>query len=59
MATHPGFFLKYGHTPWLPVDLMFKGVLLGGDTVDMATYVESLGKDLREAVALAQSNAEE
>lgn len=54
----PPFFLMYGRTPRLPVDLMFKSVLLDGDTVDMDTYVESLGRDLREAMVLAQANTE-
>ncbi|XP_041926157.1 uncharacterized protein LOC121689966 [Alosa sapidissima] len=54
----PPFFLMYGRTPRLPVDLMFESVLLDGDTVDIDTYVSSLGRDLREAMVVAQSNAE-
>ncbi|KAK0137889.1 Retrovirus-related Pol polyprotein from transposon 297 [Merluccius polli] len=53
----PPFFLMYGRTPRLPVDLMFESVLLDGDTVDIDAYVSSLGRDLREAMTVAQSNA--
>lgn len=50
------FFLMYGRIPRLPIN--FKTVLLDGDTVDMASYVTSLGRDLGEAMTLAQSNSE-
>ena len=55
---YPPFYLMYGRTPRLPVDLMFESVLLDGETVDIDTYVASLGRDLREAMTLAQTNAE-
>lgn len=53
----PPFFLMYGRTPRLPVDLMFGSVFLDGETVDMDKYVQSLGRDLREAMTLAQAHA--
>lgn len=48
----------FGHTLRLPVDVMFESVLLDGDTVDVDKYVQSLGKDLRKAVTLAQKHTE-
>ncbi|XP_029624125.1 uncharacterized protein LOC115203513 [Salmo trutta] len=53
----PPFFLMFGRTPRLPVDVMFESVLLDGDTVDVDKYVQSLGEDLREAMTLAQQHA--
>lgn len=52
----PPFFLMFGRTPRLPVDVMFESVLLDGETVDVDKYVQSLGKDLREATTLAQTH---
>lgn len=52
------FLLMYGRVPSLSFNLMFKNVLLDGDMVDMDAYMTSLGKDLREALALVQSNTE-
>ncbi len=52
------FFLMYGRTPRLPVDLMFESVLLNGETVDIDKYVQSLRRDLCEAMKLAQSHSE-
>uniref|UniRef100_A0A3B5QAH4 Integrase catalytic domain-containing protein n=1 Tax=Xiphophorus maculatus TaxID=8083 RepID=A0A3B5QAH4_XIPMA len=54
----PPFFLMFGRTPRLPVDVMFESVLLDGETADMDKYVQSLGTDLREAMTLAQRHAE-
>lgn len=51
------FFLMYGRTPRLPVDLMFESVLLNGETVDIDKYVQSLKRDLCEAMKLAQSHS--
>ncbi|KAL1277366.1 hypothetical protein QQF64_024039 [Cirrhinus molitorella] len=54
---YPPFFLMFGRTPRLPVDVLFESVILDGGTVDVSKYVQSLGKDLREAMSLAQQNA--
>lgn len=51
----PPFFLMFGRTPRLPVDVMFESALLDGETVDVDKYVQALGKDLREATILAQA----
>ncbi|KAL7851923.1 hypothetical protein SRHO_G00177080 [Serrasalmus rhombeus] len=53
----PPFFLMFGRTPHLPVDVMFESVLLDDETVDVDRYVQSLGEDLREAMSLAQMHA--
>ncbi|KAI2644943.1 Retrovirus-related Pol polyprotein [Labeo rohita] len=53
------FFLMYGRTPRLPVDLMFESVLLNGETMfDIDKYVQALKRDLCEAMKLAQSHSE-
>lgn len=52
----PPFFLMFGRAPHLPVDVMFESVLLDGEIVDVDKYVQSLGKDLREAMTLAQTH---
>lgn len=39
------------------VDVLFESVILDDGTVDVSKYVQSLGKDLREAMSLAQLNA--
>ncbi|KAL1250566.1 hypothetical protein QQF64_018362 [Cirrhinus molitorella] len=49
---------KYGRTARLPVDLMFETVLLDRETVDIDKYVQSLKRDLCEAMKLAQSHSE-
>lgn len=54
---YPPFFLMFGRTPRLPVDVLFESVILDDGTVDVSKYVQSLGKDLREAMSLAQLNA--
>ncbi len=54
---YPPFFLMFGRTARLPVDVLFGSVILDGGTVDVSKYVQSLGKDLREAMQLAQQNA--
>lgn len=52
----PPFFLMFGRTPRLPVDVMFESVLSDGETVDFDKYVQSFGKDLREATTLAHAH---
>ncbi|KAL7874464.1 hypothetical protein SRHO_G00054340 [Serrasalmus rhombeus] len=53
----PPFFLMFGRTPRLPVDVVFESVLLDDVTVDVGRYVQSLGENLREAMSLAQMHA--
>ncbi len=52
------FYLMYGRIPKLPVDVMFSSI--GRDCVitDYDTYVRRLRDDLKEALSLAQMNAE-
>lgn len=52
------FFLMFGRTPRLPVDLMFESVLLNEETVGIDKYVQSLKRDLCEAMKIAQSHSE-
>lgn len=54
----PPFFLMFGRTPRLPVDVMFDSVLLDEDVVDLDAYVKSLREVLKEAILLAQQHAE-
>ncbi len=54
---YPPFFLMFGRTPRLPVDVLFKSVILDNETIDVHTYVQSLQKDLREAMSVAQEHA--
>uniref|UniRef100_A0A3B3YZK9 Gypsy retrotransposon integrase-like protein 1 n=1 Tax=Poecilia mexicana TaxID=48701 RepID=A0A3B3YZK9_9TELE len=51
------FLLMFGRVPRLPVDVIFGSVLSVSEVVDYDRYVESLRKDLREAMAVAQSTA--
>lgn len=51
------FFLMFGRTPRLPVDVMFESVLLDGEKVDIDRYVQSLGENLKEAMNVAQKHA--
>ncbi|KAI3365812.1 hypothetical protein L3Q82_000714 [Scortum barcoo] len=44
----------FGRTPRLPVDLLFGSVLLDDQVVDYDTYVQSLRRDLAEAMRVAQ-----
>lgn len=54
---YPPFFLMFGRTPRLPVDVLFESAILDEGIVDVSKYVQSLGRDLREAMSLAQLNA--
>ncbi|KAJ8414524.1 hypothetical protein AAFF_G00037260 [Aldrovandia affinis] len=51
------FYLMYGRTPRLPVDVMFHNVERDCDIVDYDKYVLKLREDLREALSSAQANA--
>lgn len=50
------FFLMYGRIPRLPVDVMFHNVARDNDVTDYDSYVKRMRDDLREALALAQTN---
>ncbi|KAK7915390.1 hypothetical protein WMY93_011151 [Mugilogobius chulae] len=51
------FLLMFGRVPRLPVDVMFGSVLNDPEVVDYDRYVASLRKDMRDAMAVAQSMA--
>lgn len=51
------FYLMFGRVPRLPVDLMFKNVLLDKAVCDYDSYVTSLVSDLASAMSLAQKNS--
>uniref|UniRef100_A0A3P9LLK5 Gypsy retrotransposon integrase-like protein 1 n=1 Tax=Oryzias latipes TaxID=8090 RepID=A0A3P9LLK5_ORYLA len=51
------FLLMFGRVPRLPVDVMFGSVLHDQEVVDYDRYVESLRKNMKEAMAVAQSMA--
>ncbi|KAF7640788.1 hypothetical protein LDENG_00014690, partial [Lucifuga dentata] len=48
------FQLMFGRTPRLPVDLMFSSVLQDDQLVDYDVYVQSLKRDLANAIKIAQ-----
>lgn len=51
------FLLMFGRVPRLPVDVMFGSVLHDSEVVDYDQYVESLRKNMQEAMVVAQSTA--
>ncbi len=51
------FYLMYGRTPRLPVDVMFHSVERDCDVADCDKYVCRLREDLREALSSAQVHA--
>lgn len=51
------FLLMFGRTPRLPVDVVFGSVLENPDIVDYDVYVQSLRRDLKEAMGVAQAFA--
>lgn len=51
------FQLMFGRTPRLPVDLLFGSVLQNDQAVDYDTYVQSLMRDLVEAMRVARVSA--
>ena len=51
------FLLMFGRVPRLPVDVVFGSVLTDQEVVDYDRYIESLRKDMREAMAIAQTVA--
>lgn len=52
------FYLMYGRVPRLPVDVLFKNILKDPEISSYDKYVQSLTKDLQEAMSIAQSHAE-
>lgn len=54
----PPFYLMFGRTPQLPVDVIFKSVSQDDGIVDYEGYVTRLREDLQEAVQVAQKHAE-
>lgn len=51
------FLLMFGRTPWLPVDIAFGSVLGDSKVVNYGQYVQSMNRDLREAMGTAQAFA--
>ncbi|KAG1937112.1 interleukin-1 receptor accessory protein-like 1-A [Pimephales promelas] len=52
------FYLMFGRIPRLPVDVMFSSVERDDVLIDYDVYVKRLRNDLKEALILAQKNAE-
>ncbi|KAI7804446.1 hypothetical protein IRJ41_010397 [Triplophysa rosa] len=52
------FYLMYGRIPKLPVDVMFSSVERDNDIAGYDAYVKHLRADLKQALTLAQKNAE-
>lgn len=52
----PPFYLMFGRTPRLPIDVVFKNVLWDESNNSLPKYVESLSRDLKDALAVAEAN---
>lgn len=52
------FYLMFGRIPRLPVDVMFHNAERDCDITDYDSYVKRVRDDLREALTLAQANAD-
>ena len=48
------FLLMFGRVPGLPVDMLFRSVLMDEQVVDYDVYVQCLRRDLVEAIRIAQ-----
>lgn len=55
---YPPFYLMFGRVPRLPVDVLFKNILKDPETSGYDSYVVSLTKDLKEAMAIAQKHVD-
>jgi hypothetical protein len=51
------FLLVFGRTPRLPVDIVFGSVIENPEVVDYDQFVQSLRRDLKEAMNTAQASA--
>lgn len=51
------FLLMFGRTPRLPVDIVFGSVIENPEVVDYDQFVQSLRRDLKEAMNAAQASA--
>ncbi|KAK0135029.1 Transposon Ty3-I Gag-Pol polyprotein [Merluccius polli] len=51
------FYLMFGRTPRLPIDVLFHAVLNDPAVVSYDKYVASLEKDLKDAMLIAQEHA--
>uniref|UniRef100_A0A8C1XJY0 Gypsy retrotransposon integrase-like protein 1 n=1 Tax=Cyprinus carpio TaxID=7962 RepID=A0A8C1XJY0_CYPCA len=51
------FYLMFGRVPRLPVDILFRSVLNDQNLISYDKYVDTLVKDLREAMVIAQKHA--
>ena len=51
------FYLMFGRTPRLPIDVLFRTVLNDPEVVSYDKYVASLEKDLKDAILIAQEHA--
>lgn len=57
MTGYAHFLLTFGRLPRLPVDSIFKSALDNPDVEDYDDYIQSLGKDLKDAMDIAQAMA--
>ncbi len=51
------FYLMFGRVPRLPVDILFRSVLNDQNVVSYDKFVDTLVKDLKEAMVIAQEHA--
>ncbi|XP_051749009.1 uncharacterized protein LOC127512276 [Ctenopharyngodon idella] len=51
------FYLMFGRVPRLPVDILFRSVLNDQNVISYDKFVDTLVKDLKEAMVIAQQHA--